>query len=67
MKLGEYLKAREIPRQDFARRVGVSETYLCRLISGERTPGGKTLFRIETETGHVVGGADFFEPMEAAE
>lgn len=71
--LGRWLFVHGLTTQkQFAKRLGVSEAYLSRLISGERTPGGKTLFRIETETGHVVGGADFFDieppgPAELAE
>lgn len=63
--IGRWLFEKNIPRSAFAARIGISEGHLSRLISGERDPSGRLMFRIENETDRLVGLADFFEPVAA--
>lgn len=65
MKLDAYLISRKIGRSEFAACIRCSEGHLSRLISGERDPSGRLMFRIENETDRLVGLADFFEPVAA--
>ena len=62
MKLDLYLKKNDIPKKNFAKLVGVSNTYISLIIHGERNPSANIARRIIKETQGEVSVEDLFPP-----
>ncbi len=60
MKLQDYLQLKDLPRPDFAARIGVSEASLARYMNGTRIPRRQVMEAIARETDGLVTSADFF-------
>ena len=54
MNLVDYLLTSRVKRREFARDVGVSESYISLLISGKRRPSVSVALQIERITGGEV-------------
>lgn len=59
MKLRAYLIDREVSYQEFADLIGISKTYLIKIMCGTFIPGYHLLVRIENQTGGKVKAEDF--------
>jgi transcriptional regulator with XRE-family HTH domain len=66
MKLDRYLSERSLSARALARQLDVSESYLSRLLSGERGPSLAMAHRIREATGGAVTADDFLPASEAA-
>lgn len=54
IKLSEYLRENAMRQEDFAKRIGVSQPEVSRLIGGVSQPRPELAKRIERETGGLV-------------
>lgn len=61
MTLAEYLKRHDLDAAGFGRKVGMSKSYIARLVRGERVPRPDTMARISRETRGLVTANDFYE------
>ena len=59
MKLGEWLKKKHITQQDFATRIGKSQTAVSKYVNGKMMPDVETVKRIRDETKGRVGLNDW--------
>ena len=66
MKLANWLKQNKIKRVDFARRIGVSPSYITWLCRNAAWPSRPVVLRIMSETGNAVQADDFLH-CETAE
>ena len=62
MNLECYLKEKNIPKQAFAKRIQISNSYISLIINGKRKPSLKVARLIIKETKGKVNVADLFEP-----
>lgn len=60
MRLGSYLKVKEITRADFGAEIGVSHVSVVRYVKGQRMPRPDVLERIHKVTHGEVTYADFY-------
>lgn len=67
MKLSAYLKAEGLSPTAFARRVGVNQSTIARLVSGQRGASMSLIARIKDATNGVVTADDFLPQQEPAE
>lgn len=58
MQLSDYLKSQKLTQGEFARKVGISDAYLSRILNGWRGVSVQVAHRIEEETGREVSLAD---------
>jgi DNA-binding transcriptional regulator YdaS (Cro superfamily) len=65
MTLNDYLSDKKIRQAVFARQIGVSDTYLSRILSGERGASIRVAALIEAETGGLVTVADLVAVRKA--
>jgi transcriptional regulator with XRE-family HTH domain len=59
MKLGDYLRERNITLEAFGGRIGVDESTVSRYVTGERVPRPLIMAEIIRETGGLVTANDF--------
>jgi DNA-binding XRE family transcriptional regulator len=59
MKLDTYLTQADLTQREFAKRAGLTEATVSRLVNGLQQPGAATLRAIMRETNGAVGVADF--------
>jgi len=50
----------QITRSDLAKKLGISPSYMSRLLHRERFPGGELVARVERLTDRRITAADFF-------
>jgi len=55
-----FRRGRQITRSDLAKKLGISPSYMTRLLVGERSPGGELIARVERLTDGRITAADFF-------
>jgi 3,4-dihydroxy 2-butanone 4-phosphate synthase/GTP cyclohydrolase II len=58
MTLRDWLEKNRVSRADFAKRVGVSDVQITRVINGDRQASLKLALAIERETGGIVRPRD---------
>jgi 3,4-dihydroxy 2-butanone 4-phosphate synthase/GTP cyclohydrolase II len=58
MTLRDWLEKNRVSRADFAKRVGVSDVQITRIINGDRQASLKLALAIERETGGIVRPRD---------
>lgn len=66
MKLGTFIKSREMSHEAFGKIVGVTQATINRYVRGERFPSPEMIRRIQDATDGSVTVADWYE-TEAAE
>lgn len=59
MRLGEWLQKKHITQQEFANRIGRSQTAVSKLVNGKIMPSVETAQRIRDETKGRVGLNDW--------
>lgn len=59
MRLGEWLQKKHITQQEFANRIGKSQTAVSKLVNGKIMPTVETAKRIRDETKGRVGLNDW--------
>ena len=64
MKLRTYLQSHQIRQDEFAARIGVTQSYVSRLVRGAQLPSRRLVRRIAEETDNKVGLHDFEESDE---
>lgn len=52
--LADYLDQAGVTQRAFAKKVGVSPSYICEIVKGTKSPGLKLALRIVAATGGVV-------------
>jgi len=62
MKLADYLKTNQEAPANFARRIGLSRSYISLLMSGKRTPSPEIALKIENATNGKVGRLELLYP-----
>ncbi len=62
MTLAAWLAKRRLTQAEFAILCGLSETHVCRLVSGLKYPSFETMVRIHNETGGKVTFRDMAGP-----
>ncbi len=65
MTLSEYLKTNGIRQTRFAEKMGMSNSYLSQIVSGDRKPSLTLALRIQAETGGAVDLSTFGSPRTA--
>lgn len=66
MKLGTFIKSREMSHEAFGKLVGVTQATINRYVRGERFPSPEMIRKIHDATDGSVAVADWYE-AEAAE
>ena len=54
-KLGKYLKDQRLTQAEFALRIGVRQSSVSKMVSGDASPSLEVAIKIEDETGGEVG------------
>lgn len=60
MKLKEYLEKKSLTHKNFGKMIGVTQSYVTRMISGIRIPSLTLMQRIIESTNGEVNVGDFF-------
>lgn len=66
MKIGTFIKSREMSHEAFGKIVGVTQATINRYVRGERFPSPEMIRKIHEATEGAVSVADWYE-TEAAE
>jgi len=61
--LENFLKTKGLKKKEFARWIGVSPSYLSRILNGGTVPSSRLLLKIEKQTGGVVKASSFLEEI----
>jgi transcriptional regulator with XRE-family HTH domain len=62
MKLNEYLERENEKASDFAKRIGLSRSFLSLIISGKRNPSPRVALKIEGATRKKVKAVELIFP-----
>ncbi|MCB1115641.1 MAG: helix-turn-helix transcriptional regulator [Chlamydiia bacterium] len=62
MNLKEYLKSRSVTHKNFGKMIGVSQSYVTRIVLGNQNPSLALMQRIIEVTDGEVNVGDFFTP-----
>lgn len=60
MKISDWIEKKKLSRSEAAKKFGISEGQLSRLITGSRTPSSAQAVKIASVTDNKVTLADFF-------
>ena len=58
-RLAAWMLKNDVSQEDLATRIGASQGYVSRLLSGKRAPGLDVAFAIERETNGYVAAKDW--------
>jgi len=64
--LSTYLKDNDISQAEFARRIGIHSSVLCRYLGKQAKPSLEKAVAIERETGGLVSASSWFSNTDAA-